>query len=338
MTWLAIGLAVVNACCFTVGTWLQHGVSADAPSLVAAVRRPRWLAGLVLLATGSVFQVIALGFAPVTVVEPAGVLGIVISVVLALRAQGTRLRWGTGCALAAILVGTGAFAVLAALNTVPVPISTGALFQAGAVVLAVMAACRLAGGLLRGRARCLVMGVGGGAAYGCTSTLVRAATEQYAVHGVSGGLLGTLFGLAAAILAGFWFVQRAYADGPPESTVAILTVVDPVVAVCIGIGVLGEAPGVTVPIATLGLACTALAVAGVVRLSSDVPRRPAFTELPHSSSFPPYPFSYDRTAPCPIPPSASSSARTPIRLISTVPRTSPTVWPPVSPGEATRST
>jgi hypothetical protein len=40
---------------------------------------------------------------------------------------------------------------------------------------------------------------------------------------------------------GGWFVQNAYASGPPDLVIAGLTVVDPMVAVSIGIIVLGEA-------------------------------------------------------------------------------------------------
>ncbi|MGN9780526.1 hypothetical protein ACTMTF_03800 [Nonomuraea sp. ZG12] len=302
MTWLAIALAVLNACCFTAGTWLQHSASTGGASLAAAVRRPRWLAGLALLATGAVMQVNALRLAPVTVIEPAGVIGIVISVVWALRIRRAPLRWGTGRALAAIVVGTGAFAVLAALNTVTRPVTTAAQIQAGALVLAVVAGCLLVARPLRGRARCLVLGMGGGTAYGCTSVMIRAATEQFASHGISAPLLGSLAGLAATVLAGFWLVQRAYADGPPESTVATLTVVDPLVAVTIGIGLLGEAPGLTLPIAALGLAFAAVAIGGVVRLSHDIP-------TPQPSSV-----TYDRSIPCPeVTSGVSSSARTPIR-------------------------
>jgi phosphatidylinositol alpha 1,6-mannosyltransferase len=71
-----------------------------------------------------------------------------------------------------------------------------------------------------------------------------------------------------------------------------------VVAVSIGIGVLGEAPGLTLPIAGLGLACAALAVAGVVRLPRDVPA-PAATEMPAFP--PPYPFSRDSDRSVPMP-------------------------------------
>lgn len=316
MTWLAIGLALLNACCFTAGTWLQHSVSGDAPSLMAAARRPRWLAGLALLAAGAACQVAALRLAPVTVVEPVGVAGIVLGVLLGLRGRGERLRRGTGLALAAILAGTIAFAALAAANTAPVPITTPALLAAGAVVATVVACCRLAAGLLGGRARFVALGLGGGAAYGCTSTLVRAAGERYASHGIGPELLAVLAGLVAAIVTGCWLVQRAHAEGPPEGTVATLTVVDPLVAVSIGIGVLGEAPGLTWPVAALGLACALLAIGGVVRLSHDIP--------------------HDRSTSCL--PSASSSEPTPILPTSTARPTSRTGWPQGSPSAVTTCT
>lgn len=284
MTWLAIGLALVNACCFTAGTWLQYGVAAHTPSLLAAARRPRWLAGLALLATGAACQVVALSVAPVTVVEPAGVLGIVLTVLFGLRVRGERLQWRTACALAAILVGAGSFAVLAALNTVPAPIGARSLVLAGAGVAGVVAVCLLVGGALDGRARCLVMGVGGGTAYGSTSTFVRASTEQFAADGISLGLLGTLTGLGAMVLTGFWLVQRAHADGPPETTVANLTVMDPLVAVAIGVGLLGEAPGLTAPIAGLALVAAVIAVGGVVHLYRTVP--PHMPPLPSRTPSP----------------------------------------------------
>jgi hypothetical protein len=45
----------------------------------------------------------------------------------------------------------------------------------------------------------------------------------------------------AAVALGGWFVQNAYAKGPPDLVIAGLTVIDPMVAVTIAIIVLGEA-------------------------------------------------------------------------------------------------
>ncbi|WP_327242215.1 hypothetical protein [Streptomyces sp. NBC_01320] len=292
MTWIAGVLAVLDSCCFAAGARLQHSASASPASLTTVVRRPRWLAGLVLFAAGAVLHVNALRLAPLTVVQPAGVLGIVASVLWGLRTRGARLRRGTGWALAAILVGAGSFAVLAALVTVSVPVTTAAQIQAGAGVCAVVAVCLLSGRLFNGRSRCLVLGMGGGAAYGYTSLLTRAATEQYAAQGVTAGLLGTLAGLAVTVLAGFWLVQHAHASGPPEITVASLTLVDPMVAVAIGVGLLGEAPDLTPLTAGAGLACAALAVGGVVRLSRDVPT--VSSPSPDSSPLPSLPLPFAR--------------------------------------------
>ena len=47
--------------------------------------------------------------------------------------------------------------------------------------------------------------------------------------------------LIAAALLGSYFVQSAYSHGPPDLVVAGLTVIDPLVAVTVGIVVLGEA-------------------------------------------------------------------------------------------------
>jgi glycosyltransferase involved in cell wall biosynthesis len=267
MTWLAVCLAVLDACCFAAGARLQHHGSPGSASLISAVRRPRWLAGLALLAVGATLYVIALRLAPLTVVQPFGVLTVVVSVMWGLRDRGARLRLGTGLALAAILTGAGSFAVLAARATVPAPVTSRAEAQAGLLVFLTVAACAAVGRLLRGRGRCLFLATGGGVAYGYAPMLVRAATEQYADQGVHGALLGTLAALAMTVLVGCWSVQQAYAAGPPEITVACLTVADPLVAVAIGIGLLGEAPGITRWTAVAGLACAALAVSGIVRLS-----------------------------------------------------------------------
>ncbi|WP_328437416.1 glycosyltransferase [Streptomyces sp. NBC_00444] len=278
MTWFAITLAVLNSWLFAEGTRLQHSTCAAPLPLISACREPRWLAGLALIATGAGLQVAALQLAPVTVVQPAGVLGLAGSVAWQLRMRGTWPGRPTAGALVAIVVGAGAFAVLAATHTVPTPITTLAQVQAGVGVAAVALTCHLAARVLGGRRRCLMLSVGAGAAYGYASVLGRAAIEHYSEKGVSPGLLGTLAGAVAAVLTGFGLLQRAYADGPPETTTASVTITDPLVAVVIGVALLGEAPALTASVAGSALACAALAVAGVIALSRDL----------HAAVFTPY--------------------------------------------------
>lgn len=280
MTELAIVLSVLNACCYAAGARLQydaiHGTSSGAPpgpprSLSAVVRRPRWLAGLALLGAGTTLHITSLRLAPVTVVQPLGVGAVVVSVLWGLRVRRVGLDRATGLALAAIVAGTAAFAVIASGATVATSVTATAQFQAGALVLLIVACCAGLSNLLPGQGRCVARAVGAGSAYGCMSVLLRAAGEEFTSSGVSGALCGTLAGLALAALAGFWLTQGAQAAGPPEVTVACLTLVDPFVSVLIGVGLLGEAPGLTPATAATGLACWALALTGVLHITRSTP-------------------------------------------------------------------
>lgn len=276
MTELAIVLSLLNACCYAAGARLQydatHQTSPEKPTALSAViRRPRWLAGLALLGAGTTLHITSLRLAPVTIVQPLGVSAVVVSVLWGLRVRRAGLDRATGLALAAIVVGTGTFAGIASRVTVATSVTAKAQFQAGLLILLIVTCCAGVANLLPGQGRCVARAVGAGCAYGCMSVLLRAAGEEFTSSGLSGALCGTLAGLALAALAGFWLTQGAQAAGPPEVTVACLTLVDPFVAVLIGVGLLGEAPGLSPATAAAGLACWALALTGVLHITRSTP-------------------------------------------------------------------
>ncbi|MBV1942537.1 glycosyltransferase [Streptomyces sp. BV286] len=275
---LAVVLAVLGACGYAVGAKLQHeaarprrGDACASRSLRVLVRCPRWWAGLAVLGVATALHVGALWLAPVTVVQPLGVTAVLVSAVWGLRARRAHLTTATGLALVAVVAGAGMFALLAARVTEPTQVTAAAQLWAGLLVSLAVLGCSGLAVLLRGRGRFLVQAVGAGIAYGCMPVLIRAASEEFTSNGVSAALGGTLGGLTLAGLAGFWLSQRALAVGPPEVTLACLTVVDPFVAVVLGVGVLGEAPGLSLATVVAGLACWTLAVVGVLRLSLATP-------------------------------------------------------------------
>jgi glycosyltransferase involved in cell wall biosynthesis len=293
---VAVVLAALGACCYAAGTRLQH--QALRGRFTDAVRHPRWLGGLAALGAGVALHFSALRLAPVTVVQPLGVIAVVVSVLWGLRErrglreqQGWRPRvpGATGLALGAILFGTGVFTVLAARVTVATSVPSSAQRSAGVTVLLVVAGCWAVSLLLPGRGRCLARAVGAGCAYGLVPMLVRAAGEEFTAHGVTPALCGTLAGLSLAGLAGFGLTQGAQAAGPPEVTVACLTVVDPFVGVTVGVGLLGEAPGLAPLTAVTGLACWAVSAAGVLHLARTTPYvHPISDRTPSARSpFPP---------------------------------------------------
>ena len=126
---LAITFALLGAVCFAGAAVLQHGAVAAGSDphsdgrpgkaislrgLREIARRPGWLAGLALAAGGSALHAVALVLAPLSVVQPLGVLAVPIAVLLtALR---TRRRPVPGVIVGVLLsiAGVGVFVATAA--------------------------------------------------------------------------------------------------------------------------------------------------------------------------------------------------------------------------------
>ncbi|HEY0449166.1 glycosyltransferase [Actinophytocola sp.] len=257
---LAVALAALAACCFATAIHLQHRSVRESGSttprgLWRAVRTPAWLAGTSLAVVGTGMHVLALSMAPLAVVQPVGVLSLVLTTLFG--------RHSLRAALA-VCAGTAGFVLLAATthSATPSTVDTSRV----QIVLAVAALVAIAGLLSAGRTRCLVLASSAAVLFGLGSALIRAA--------VLNGSLGLAAESAALMLAGGWLVHQAYASGPPAVVIGAVTVIDPLTAVAVGIGVYGEAVGSPL-VVSMQLACAALAVAGVIALTRSAPdRRP----------------------------------------------------------------
>jgi hypothetical protein len=277
----AISLAVLGAMCFAGAAVLQHGaVSAQndeqlsLSGLRAVARQPGWLTGLALAGSGTALHAVALVLAPLSVVQPIGVLAVPIAVVLTTlrsgRAPGSRVvGW-----VAMSVLGVAGFVLTAARTAVTSQPATGAPLVAAVVVAALVAVLAAVGLARTGWVRCIACATAGAVAFGLVSGLVRAVSQS-----IEPGLRGLLDPsvvvavaiIGAAVVVGGWLVQQAFAAGAPEVVVACLTVVDPIVAVVLGAVLLGE--GASTPAATWLVLCAAAAVAaaGVVGLAKHHP-------------------------------------------------------------------
>lgn len=302
---LAIGLAVVASIGFAGAAVLQHrAVSAhsdtgpdtagsDSLSLRGmrdVSKRPGWLLGLALAAGGSTLHAVALVLAPLSVVQPVGVLAVPIAVVLTAIRTRRRPAAGVLVGVAVCVAGVAAFVGTAAGTAVSTPAPNGATLFAGLVVAGIVALLAVLGYAQTGWIRCVACAMAGAVAFGLVSALVRA-VSQTVTSGESQVLdpavIATAFGVVVALVAGGWLVQQAFASGPPEVVVACLTVVDPIVAVLLGVVLLGE--GAHTPTGTWLLLITAglVATAGVVALARHHPdaagRRPSAPRTSTSS-------------------------------------------------------
>lgn len=233
----------------------------------AVLRAPKWVGGLGVVVLGALLHTAALSLAPLVVVQPVGVLAITVTTVLAARSRRTGLGPGIGGPITASTLGVGAFVVLAATSSVERTIPEGADIRAVFAVAAIVVFAGLLGTVTSGRVRCLCYAAAAGASYGLVSVLVHASAVRIEATGLRGIHLATAFALVIALLAGCWFVQRAYAAGPPQVVVACQTLLDPMVAVGVGIGLLGEAGRLGLPTAIGLVTAGVVAVLGVIALS-----------------------------------------------------------------------
>ena len=270
MTWLAITLAVAGALCFAVAAWLQQDAvrataGTDGLRWRRMLRAPRWLSGFGLTGVGAGLHACALGLAPLTVIQPVGAVAIALTTVLAVRSTGGRLTRSTGLAVIASTLGVGLFVLLAAQRTVMPAVSSHVEMRAGVMTAVGVVLLGAIGAAAPNRLRCLTYSAAAGLAYGLVSVYV----HTLAVDGIAHLHPVALLGLVAALPVGLWFVQHAYAAGPPQVVIACQTVVDPMLGVGVGLGLFGESAGLTRSALVTLLACAAVAVTGVVLLARE---------------------------------------------------------------------
>jgi hypothetical protein len=125
---------------------------------------------------------------------------------------------------------------------------------------------------LRRRMKAIFYIIGAGVLYGFVATLAKVVLNRV----VNGNFeMLTFFGVLALIGAtalGAYFVQNAYAVGSPDLVIAGLTVIDPMIAVGIGIIVLGEASGAPLWAVIGFLVAGAVAIYGVFKLAKHHPQ------------------------------------------------------------------
>ncbi|GEL19468.1 hypothetical protein [Pseudonocardia asaccharolytica] len=282
-TVLAVALAVLGAGSFAMAATLQHravttavaagatgttgGLRLELRPVGALLRRPGWLAGLALAAAGAGLHAVALVLAPVSVVQPIGVLAVPFAVLLAARSSGVRPVSGVLGGVALSVAGVGGFVSLAAGSAVSAPVDATALLLAGAAIGAVVLAVTGIAALTSGSVRCIACATAGAIAFGLVSALLRALAQQLAAGAGALDVAGVLAGTVVLLVVGGWLVQQAFASGPPELVIGCLTVIDPLVAVGLGVLLLGEGAAIGV-LTALGMAgCAVAAAIGVLALA-----------------------------------------------------------------------
>jgi drug/metabolite transporter (DMT)-like permease len=259
---VGIALAVLSALFLTLGNHLQsvgverafvHASRTGFARILALVRNPLWLLGSALFGVAILVQLGALVFAPLMVVQPVGVTALVFASLLTAAVTKRAPRWNEIVSIAVCVVSLGIFVTVAASVSAQRPITDAQLIAVLIVLMLVLAAtfAWLAARRRRGIPPFTFVLLGGlfsgfVATLGKTVILrIQTALHDHDFRIDDTNLLtiACVAGIAVSGALSIWFVQTAHTVATPQVVVAGLTVVDPFVAVVLGITVLNEAVG-----------------------------------------------------------------------------------------------
>ncbi|RCV54772.1 DMT family transporter [Marinitenerispora sediminis] len=263
MTW-AIAVAVAGALAFAAGAALQQRAAVHVSPgagqvgmLVRLSRDPVWLAGTVLSGCGLAGHMLALAHAPLMIVQPVNVSGLLFAVLISALVHRRRPRAAQIWGAAAITVG-----LVALLCVLPMPaedprLDGGEPVGLPLIALAVMLACVWLSRYTSGAARALALAVAGGVGYAVLSALARVIGVGALDH--PAGVLRPLTLVAVVVgLLGALIIQNAYRTEHFTLAYATLLICDPLASVVIGVLCLGE------PLPSHPGAATVAALAGLL--------------------------------------------------------------------------
>lgn len=284
MMWVAVSCAVAGAFFLAFGAQRQGsavqnntgGLALGGSGILRLLRNPRWVFGLVLLGAGMVLNVTALTLGTLTVIQPIGAIALVITTVVNSRDQGIKLNRATVMSIIACVSGSALF-VLLAVNVVKENTHVTAQEELSIVMLLAVVVLVFGGSLalFKHKLKAFFYILGAGVLFGFVAVLTRVISKQFFDpngHYLLNVQWYSIIAIAVAGGLGSWFVQSAYASGPPDLVIAGLTVIDPIIGIAIGITILGELQAQVPPVIAISMAGAAsLAIVGVIALSRHHP-------------------------------------------------------------------
>ncbi|WP_171109874.1 MULTISPECIES: DMT family transporter [unclassified Streptomyces] len=275
--------ALLAAMSFGVGSVIQQQAAREAPAreslrlrlVLDLARRPKWLAGMVLVVASFALLALALAFGPLVLVQPLAATDLVFALPLLARHRRVRLTRREVAGISCTAGGVALF--LTVLPPAPEGATVPVVRDWMPVILAISAAVVLlaeTGRRSRPTTRTAFYAIGAGLLLGLLDSLTKSTAGRFRADGL--GALShwepysvALVGLMALILS-----QSAYQAGSLAISLPLIDTMEPMAAVLIGVAVFGE----QLASSTWALAVQALgaatAVLGIVLLDRSPLGRP----------------------------------------------------------------
>jgi drug/metabolite transporter (DMT)-like permease len=246
---LAIGSALLAAFWAAVGIVVRQraiqgeaGNPEDSGAIVTSwVRQPSWWAGTLGAVGGYVFQALALAHGSLLLVQPLLVSSLLFVLPLGARFSNQHVRardwWWALVLITALTVFVLVGQPREGHYRPPVPAWSVALIGSVPVVIV----CVLAARRMVGRPRAMLLGTAVAVLLGMIAVLTKVSTHRLAVRGWHGLLtVPAPYLLVVLVVAVTVLQQSAFHAGALQASVPIMLVGEPVVAVLLGVVILGE--------------------------------------------------------------------------------------------------
>lgn len=231
-----------------------------------------WVLGTLMLGAAVVLQLVSITFAPLIVVQPLGAVALVVTTWFSSRATGVPLGRRARRAVWTCIGGVGIFVAIAAFVGHESAIDRRQLITVLVILAVVLALVLLSFRFVAKHRSALYYIIGAGVLYGFVATLAKVTLNRIVNHTFDWVTVLAIVGVIVASALGGYFVQNAYSSGSADLVIAGLTVIDPIVAVGIGVIVLGEAAGAPA-FAVFGfVVAAAIAITGVFLLAKHHPQ------------------------------------------------------------------
>lgn len=245
---LAIGFALASALLIAWGTVWRHRIlragrtSTEVnASPLRSLRRPAWWASLSLALAAYGLQALALAFGSLLVVQPILVLSLMFTLVLSARVA--RRRMSSYEVLWAVVLSSCVMVVLLLGRPLPGTPTTaewawGAAISAG--VIATVSVFALAP-RWKAQLQALIFGVLCGVVFGYLAVFSKVAVDVFATGGLP-AMLDTwqFWAMLACAVLGTAVQQYAFGAGDLSLTLPAMKVAEPLVAITLGVTLLGE--------------------------------------------------------------------------------------------------
>jgi hypothetical protein len=280
---LAVLFAIASAAAYAGGAVTQERLAADAErhTVLALLKLGRWWLAVGLNAAGGALHVAALAYGPLSLVQPLGLLTLVLALPMGAALVSKRVateHWrGAGLTIAGLMV----LLVLVGPGNTATVLTTGRATTLAVVaviaVLAVMVAAKYAKASI---ARSILYAVASGVAFAVASALTQTVTLRASTDGASTLVSPVALVLAAMSVGGLLLSQVAYRDSGLGAPLATVSLANPIASAVIGMALLGERFAGGGRGAVVALSAAAVAAAGVVMLTRPTEVEEATTEAP----------------------------------------------------------